>query len=143
VDFTSLAAFDVNNRDHPSALATCFCSSQDSNQISHVPQAAAFLWVSHNLFLLVVTPAALQLPPAEEGFCIFCFSLSLYEYNIQSASTEQKHMYLLIRWKSGQLYYWLCYWHSSTKTKSDLLRLIFIKHLLMVYSSSSGINLRD
>lgn len=142
-DCTSLAAFDVNSRDQPSALTSRLCRRQDSNKKSHVPQAAAYFWVSRNLFLLVTMSAALRLCPAEEGFCMFCFSLSLYEYKLQSASTEPKRMCLLIRWKSGQLYYWLCYWHSSMRTESDLLGLIFIKHFLMIYIPSAGINLKD
>lgn len=34
-----------------------------------------FLWVSHNLSLLVPTLAAPWLSPPGEGFCIFCFGL--------------------------------------------------------------------
>lgn len=78
VDWTSLAAFGANSY-QPSALTTRLCSSQDSNKNSHVPQAAAHFWVSRNLFLPVTMSAALRLSPAEEGFCIFCFGLSLYE----------------------------------------------------------------
>lgn len=36
-DCTSLAAFDVNSRDQPSALTARLCSSQDSDKSSHVP----------------------------------------------------------------------------------------------------------
>lgn len=83
-DCTSLAVFDANtsqlSADQPSALAIRLCCNQDSNKNSHVQQAAAYFWVSHTLFLLATISVALWLSPAEEGFCIFCFSLSLYEY---------------------------------------------------------------
>lgn len=53
-DHTSLEAFDATpsqlSADQPSAMTIRLCCNQDSN--SHVRQAAAYFWVSHNLFLL-------------------------------------------------------------------------------------------
>lgn len=78
-----------------------------------------------------------------ERTCIFCFSLSRGEYKMQSASTEQKRMCLLVWWKSGQLCYGPRHWHSSVGTEPGLLGLIFIKQFLMIYIPSLGINLND
>lgn len=96
-----------------------------------------YLWVSHNLSLLVPTLAASWLSPAGEDFSIFCFSTPLQEQKMQAATTD-----LMRWWKWGLLCCFLCYWRSSSSTESDLLRLIFLKHLLVIYAPSSVLILK-
>lgn len=122
-----------------SAPIICLCSSQlkrarKSYRQQLISGSAVTFPCSYGCQLL---RAYLQL----ERTCIFRFSLSLGEYKMQSASTEQKRMCLLVWWKSGQLCYGPRHWHSSVGTEPGLLGLIFIKRFLMIYILSLGINL--
>lgn len=97
-----------------------------------------YLWISHHLSLLVPVLAAPWFSPAGEDFLVFftacCCRSRKCKLQLQSNV-----------WCGGNgacSVIFFVFFHCSSSTESDLLRLILLKRLLMIYVPSSVLILK-